>query len=165
MNGSILIRLAALGGLCALLSEAKLAAWVVGIPTVLLAVALSAWFPKQRPWHVRPAAFLAFLPYFVDQSIRAGLDVAKRAVARDRRLHPALVSYRLRLPAGPAQVFFMNSITVMPGTLSARVQDHILQVHLLDRRQDWTADLARLESRVAAIFGLSLQDRPESSGT
>jgi multicomponent Na+:H+ antiporter subunit E len=161
MSLRFFIRLASLAALYVVLSEGRPGAWIVGVPTVLLALALSAWLPERRSWRVRPAAAVTLLPYFVGQSIRAGVDVAARALARKPRLDPALVTYRLRLEPGPARVFFMNTITVMPGTLSAHVHGCTLQVHLLDQTQNWTEELAVLERRVARLFGARLEEARE----
>lgn len=85
-----------------------------------------------------------------------GLDVARRAMARDVRLDPDLLEYPLRSPAGTARVFFMILISLLPGTLSANLQGDLLMVHVLDRRQDMQSALARLEENVARIFSMRL---------
>jgi len=60
-------------------------------------------------------------------------------------------------------VLFANSVSLAPGTLSARVEEEGLTVHVLDLSQPTCARLAALETRVGAIFGFSSSHGSPSS--
>ena len=47
-----------------------------------------------------------------------------------------------------------NTVTLLPGTLSADLRGQILVVHVLDARGPAAERLALLERRVADLFGL-----------
>jgi multicomponent Na+:H+ antiporter subunit E len=52
---------------------------------------------------------------------------------------------------------FIDSISLLPGTLSADLRGDLVTVHALDVRTDVVEGLATLERRVAALFGESLE--------
>lgn len=152
----ILVHLGIYAALWLLLTRGDAASWVVGFPVILLALwARTALLPGPL-LRVHPPALLLFIPEFLMLSLKGGIDVAQRAFSRSVRLAPDLLEYPVRLPPGAARVFFMNLISLLPGTLSADIQGDVLSVHVLDREQDTRADLARLEKRVARIFSVPL---------
>jgi multicomponent Na+:H+ antiporter subunit E len=150
----LLFHLAAFGLLWAVLEGASAPGWVVGGPVV---VAAAAWATSGRgrpSWAWRPGGAAAFVPFFLLQSIASGLDVAARALRPDMRLHPGLLRYAVSLPEGTPRNLFIHTITLMPGTLSTRLDGDELLVHLLDSRQDALGSLRQLEQRVGACFDL-----------
>lgn len=98
-----------------------------------------------------------FAPFFLVQSLRGGVDVARRALHPRLPLNPCLVRYPLCLEEVPAQVFMANVVSLLPGTLSADLEDSVLTVHALDCALPVTEQLQALESRVARLFGLAVQ--------
>lgn len=105
----------------------------------------------------RLTAFLRFLPYFLSISLRGGVDVARRAFSPSMPLAPEFLDYRLRVePGGSAAVFFASVISLVPGTLCVSIEGELVGVHVLDRRTKVFDELARLERRVAPIFGESI---------
>jgi multicomponent Na+:H+ antiporter subunit E len=68
-----------------------------------------------------------------------------------------VIRYRVRLASESAVVLFVNVISLMPGTLSTRLEGGIVRVHALDRGLPIARQLARLEQRIAAIYGQRLQ--------
>jgi multicomponent Na+:H+ antiporter subunit E len=132
------------------------ASWLVGLP----AAAASAWVSHRlRPaaagrW--RPLAALAFAGYFGKESLRGGIDVARRALDPRLPLRPGEVHFAPRLPAGSARLFFAACVSLLPGTLVIAIAEDRLRVHALDVTGPVEADLATLEARVAALFGVSL---------
>lgn len=134
-------------------SEGSAGAWTVGLPVVALAAAASlalAPDPLPRP---RLLPLLAFLPFFVRRSIAGGVDVARRAFDPALPLAPALV----RVPVegmGPAErIAFALVVSLLPGTLSARLEGDRLRVHVLDEGLPVQAELLELEARLAPVFG------------
>lgn len=130
--------------------------WAIGLPTIALAVAASHFLQPRRQLRLRPLGALRFTGFFLVQSLRAGLDVALRALRPRMRLAPELLEYRLQLPSGPARVFLADTMSLLPGTLSTELDDDCLCLHVLDTRQSIEADLRQVELRVADLFGINL---------
>ncbi len=124
------------------------------MPAVLLAVIASNLLipPTRLSW----VEFLRFAPFFFIRSLMGGADVAWRAFHPGLPIAPDLIEYPLRLPSGLPQVFMANTVSLLPGTLSAELDQSVLQVHLLDRRRDFVAELEAVEENVARVFGVSL---------
>lgn len=131
--------------------------WAISLPTIVLAVAASRFLQPRWQLHLRPLGALRFIGFFLVQSLRAGLDVALRALRPRMRLAPALLEYRLQLPSGPARVFLADTMSLLPGTLSTELRDDCLCLHVLDTRLPIEADLRQVEVRVADLFGLTLR--------
>ncbi len=96
------------------------------------------------------------MPFFLINSLLGGADVAWRALHPDLPIAPDLLKYLLRLPPGLPRVFMANTVSLLPGTLSAALDQNILRIHVLDSRRDVLAELEALEQRVARMFGTSL---------
>ncbi len=147
------------GGLFSLLwwvlSDGAAASWWIGGPAVLLAVAASVALLPATPfvW----VEFLRFVPFFLIRSLLGGADVAWRAFHPGLPIAPGLIEYPLRLPPGLAQVFMANTVSLLPGTLSASLDRSVLKVHVLDNRRGVLAELEAVEQSVARIFGTSLK--------
>lgn len=151
----IVRRVAAFGGLWMILTEGSLA----GVPLAAAAVAAATWAslrlqPAPTPWSA--AGLARFVPFFLAQSARGGVDVARRALLAGSRVSPGWIEYRLRLPDGPARSFFAASVGLLPGTVTAAVTRDALIVHVLDRRQPVEHTLGALEERTAALFRTGL---------
>ncbi|BCR03572.1 hypothetical protein DESUT3_06410 [Desulfuromonas versatilis] len=130
--------------------------WTVGAVTVLAAVTASlALDPrKTRPW--RPWALCHFVGFFLWNSLRGGLDVARRAVHPALPLDPVLVEHPLLLPEGSGRVFLVGTVNLLPGTLSAEISGDVVVIHMLDGSLPAIRELQKLEQRVAALFGIGL---------
>jgi multicomponent Na+:H+ antiporter subunit E len=76
-------------------------------------------------------------------------------------LEPANVTYELRLPRMAPRILFLNTVSLLPGTLSSELAEDQLVVHVLDCSQPVLQDLAILEERIADIFGVVLKQREE----
>lgn len=139
------------------------AAWAFGAPVVLLAVGASVALQPTRTVRLDPVALARFAGFFVLRSVRAGIDVARRALSPSLPLAPALIDFRLRLPQGPSRVFLANTLSLLPGTLSADLSGEWLQVHVLDEHLPIEPELRAAEARVAALFGQTLNDLPPTS--
>ncbi|HVL55905.1 MAG TPA: Na+/H+ antiporter subunit E [Burkholderiaceae bacterium] len=136
------------------ISGGSAGSWPVGAVSIAAAVLVSLRLRPARRIAIRPLAALRFSGFFLAQSLRGGVDVALRALAPRMPIAPDFIEYRMTLPAGPEQVFAVDVISLMPGTLSVEIQGNVLRVHVIDRRAPIAAALQRVERRVAALFGL-----------
>ncbi|MEA2115747.1 MAG: cation transporter, partial [Thermodesulfobacteriota bacterium] len=59
------------------------------------------------------------------------------------------------LPEGSARIFFVNTISLLPGTLSADLNGNRVTIHTLDRGLPIWANIQGLEYHVAALMIIS----------
>ncbi|QIE43114.1 Na+/H+ antiporter subunit E (plasmid) [Rhodobacteraceae bacterium SC52] len=83
--------------------------------------------------------------------LRGAVDVSFRSLDPSA-LQPGCLEWRTTLPEGRARRLFALLITLMPGTLTARLKDDLLVVHALNPSETVTAELAELEARIARLF-------------
>lgn len=131
---------------------------LVGVVAVAAAVLIHAALGDGEAGRGSIVGALRFLPFFVVQSLRGGWNVARTALSPGMPLAPAFVLYRTRITEQHARVFFLNTISLLPGTFSARLSGPELTIHLLTRDASVVRALAALEERVAGAFGLELSD-------
>jgi multicomponent Na+:H+ antiporter subunit E len=127
--------------------------WMVGLPVVLVAawsVVRMRGSDKQR---IRLLGLLRFLPLFVWESVLGGLDVVSRVMRPRMRIAPGFLDYRMRLEDSSTRLLFVNSLSLLPGTLAADLDGDTLRIHALDLGDDLEDQLVRLERAVAAIYG------------
>jgi len=138
-----------------ILTDGAAPSWWIGVPAVLLAVAISIAQVPPSPWVW--SELLRFVPFFLLRSLLGGADVAWRAFHPGMPIAPDLCVYPMRLPPGLPQVFMVNTVSLLPGTLSVALDRSILKVHVLNSRKDFLAEIEAVEHSVARIFGISPQ--------
>lgn len=126
--------------------------WLFGGLAVLAAVLLSQMLAPLPRIRLSLPGLLRFLAFFAHGSLAGGVDVARRALSPGPQLDVVRHEYRLGLPPGPPRAVFAGVVTLLPGTLSVRLEESTLLVHSI--AGDPRATLAGLECRVAALFGL-----------
>ncbi len=141
------------------LAGSDTASWIFGIPAILFASAISLMLASSSPLHIRLTRLFRFIPFFLRQSFYGGVDVMRRALSRRLLLDPGIVSYTMLLPEGSARIFFVNSISLLPGTLSAKLQGNQVTIHTLDQGLPVWANLQKLEYQVAALMCISLEKK------
>jgi multicomponent Na+:H+ antiporter subunit E len=138
-----------------ILTDGVTQSWWIGVPAVLIAVIVSVvllpignlvWFELLR-----------FAPSFFMRSLLGGADVAWRAFHPSMPIAPDFIEYPLRLPPGLPQVSMANTVSLLPGTLSAELSENSLKVHVLDVRKDFLSELMAVEQSIARMFGTSLK--------
>jgi multicomponent Na+:H+ antiporter subunit E len=140
-----------------ILTDGVAASWWIGIPAIVLALMTSLYLlpPVAPAW----SRWISFIPFFISRSLYGGIDVARRAFHPNLPLTPAIIEYRLRLPEGLAQVFLINIINLLPGTLCASVNQNVVQIHVLDSGQDFMSELILVEEVVSGLFGIQLHSQ------
>jgi multicomponent Na+:H+ antiporter subunit E len=141
------------------LTDGAMDSWLVGAPVVLFATLVSVMLLPPFSWSL--TGIVRFVPFFLWRSLHGGVDVARRALHPRLPISPGMVNYRWRLPPGLPRVVMANTVSLLPGTLSAELHKEYLRVHVLNRREDFLSELEKVEQRVAAMFALSL---PPSGG-
>lgn len=123
----------------------------------VLAVAAALWTWRRTAAagaRLRLARLPRFAAVFVRDSLRGGIDVAQRIGSPDMRLQPGLVTLRLALPDEGARVLLAVVVSLMPGTLAARLEADELTLHALDLRMPIEAETRALEREVARLYGM-----------
>lgn len=97
--------------------------------------------------------FPAFLGFFLVASVRGGIDITRRLLSRSLVIAPGFLTYRTALRNPNARIFFLDLISLLPGTLSTdfAAPDRLI-IHALDIHGDNYRELARLEYQVARLF-------------
>lgn len=140
-------------GLWWVIAGGNAASWLVGLPAVVAAVWAHHALRRGARVRVSPAGFLRFVPYFLWESLRGGVDVARRTLRPRLRVRPTFVHYRVGLTGPVARVFFANAASLIPGTLTVEFVGDELEIHMLSDDPNIGAELNRLELMVAALFG------------
>ena len=84
------------------------ASWIVGGPAVLAAAWAVGRLGTGAGIRLSMTGLLRFLPFFIWESLRAGVDVALRTLAPRTRVAPDFLRYQTRLREPAARVFLAN---------------------------------------------------------
>jgi multicomponent Na+:H+ antiporter subunit E len=125
----------------------------VGLVVAGAAGLLAGALAVGRAYSVRPRGLLAFAWLFLWGSFRGGVDVAWRALHPALPLSPRFVRYTHGLPRGQPRTLLVSVLSLMPGTLSADLEDDgdTVIVHVLT--DEAAAALDPLRDRIADLFG------------
>jgi multicomponent Na+:H+ antiporter subunit E len=134
---------------------------VVGIPTVLFAALTMSWLERPESTRWKFAQIIPFALFFLRSSLMGGIDVARRALLPALPIDPGFVQFAMRIEPCPAQVFFINAVSLLPGTLSAGLQGNQLCVHVIDKSQPNEVNLRELERQVARLFSKRWAEQTE----
>lgn len=132
--------------------------WGFGLVAVVLTTAGVLWLLPPRPLGWRWRRLPGFAGFFLWQSLRGGVDVARRALRWELALEPVLLSYRCRLRGGIALSLFANTISLLPGSLTADLNGRELLIHCLSSSATLEQELRELEEQVARLFGQTLTE-------
>lgn len=139
------------------LSDGRLDSWTVGSGSVALATLLSLRLSPPTRGRVSFPGLLRFLTYFVFQSLRGGIQVAWFAMRPQTGLRPAMREIDLRLPEGIGRVLLINTLNLLPGTLSVELQGRQLCLHVLDEHVSAEAEVRMAETFLARMLRLELE--------
>jgi multicomponent Na+:H+ antiporter subunit E len=136
------------------LTDGTTASWWIGVPAVVLALVTSVALLPPLPFNW--LEFVRFVPFFLMRSLLGGVDVAWRAFHPGMPIAPDIIEFPLRLPPGLARVFMVNTVSLLPGTMSTEIGENCLMVHVLDGRKEFFSELEDVEQGVARMFGIFL---------
>jgi multicomponent Na+:H+ antiporter subunit E len=127
---------------------------LVGALAALMAASVSLRLLPPGRWTLRPVVLAGLAVRFFQQSIWAGIDVAWRALDPRLPLRPGFVSYRPRLPPGPARNAFLTMMSLLPGTLPCGPDEEgALAIHCLDVSQPVIEQLTAEETAFSRAVG------------
>jgi multicomponent Na+:H+ antiporter subunit E len=125
---------------------------VVALVVSAAATRASLIIVEPRAARLRPAAALMLAVNFLQGSLVAGFDVARRAMRPKLDLRPGFVRSPLRLGPGDARNAFCAIASLLPGTLPTGDDGDAIIVHGLDTSQPIASDLAREEGLFMRTF-------------
>lgn len=139
------------------LSGDRGASWLIGLPCLALALLASLWLTPPGELRFSPLGLLVYLGFFLGESLRGGLQVARLALGPRLALQPAVLEIRLRLPPGIGRALLANTLSLQPGTLSLDLVDDRLRLHVLDGQAPVVAQVRRAEARIARLLRVGLR--------
>lgn len=151
--GTILLRGTAFALVWWVLAEGRADSWGVGAVSVAAALAASLYLAPPGVGRLSPAGLLGFAGFFLLQSIKGGIQVAVRAFRPRMDLAPALVEVPVTLPGGLPRVLLVNTLNLLPGTVSVAILDDALRLHVLDARLPVAEEVRETEARIARMLG------------
>lgn len=131
------------------------ASWVIGVPTVIASSAASILLPATPSPAISIVGALRLAGFAFAGVLRGAWDVSVLSLFPGR-LRSGCLTFRTRLPEGRPRRLFALLITLLPGTLTARLEKDRLTVHALDCGPAAREDFQALETRIAGLFGLTL---------
>lgn len=146
-----------LAGLWWLLVQGQADTWLVGLPAVAAAALASIRTGSRTMRRLSLTGLLVFVALFLRESIRGGIDVARRTLEPGLRIQPGFRKYRLRINDPAARVLLINCIGLLPGTLAAEIDGDLAELHLLDTRDNPEPQLLQLEQAIARLFRLKAE--------
>ena len=150
---AVLGRGALFAGLWWVLAGGRADSWGVGGVSVILALATSLVLMPPGKGSFSPLGFVAFVGFFLVHSVKGGFQVAAMALRPRLDLAPAMLDLPIALPPGPARVMLVNTMALLPGTLSVRIDCDRLRLHVLDRRLPIMEELRAAEAAITRIRG------------
>lgn len=145
--GSAILRVLVLLAVWAVLTEGR-GEVQAGLPLALAAaVASLAVLPPAGRWRIG-LRLLALAPGLFLLSLRAGWDVALRALRPGLPINPGFVEFRMRRPDPAVATAVAYLTTVMPGSLAVDVASDAVRLHVLDQALPVEGNAAELENRL-----------------
>ena len=122
------------------------------VAIVLVSLRMNLIDREGTPIHLT-ARIPIYWPWLLWEIMKASVDVARRALAREPDIHPTLMRLPTRLRSDLSRVIYANSITLTPGTVTVTVEPDTMIVHALTREGAEGLQEGEMERRVASFSG------------
>ena len=157
-------RAAFLAGLWWVLVEGRSGTFAYGALVALLAGIVSLHMYPPSDFHVRPGAFIAFVPRFLWDSIRGGWDAASRALRPSLPIDPCIVDHPMGRATGPVGIALAYAMSLQPGTMAGDLSPRGLRFHAIDRTARLLRAAADNERRLSRVIREQARWREASDG-
>jgi len=135
-----------------LMADGQHSSWIIGIPAIIFATWAFVRLNPRAGHRVSIIGLLRFIPFFLIESLRGGIDVAARTLHPRLNIEPGFYRYQLKLEDGLQRLFFVNCVNLLPGTLTADIHEDCIEIHLLSEDINPEAGLSRLQEAVSQLF-------------
>jgi multicomponent Na+:H+ antiporter subunit E len=98
--------------------------------TLFLAHRMDVVDHESHPIHLT-SRLLRFTVYLIREIVVANWGVVKRIIAPGKSISPQMINLPLSQHTNLGRVIYANSITLMPGTVSVRLNKDTITVHAL----------------------------------
>ncbi len=134
-------------------AQAQLSSLIIGLPVVLAAVFTRGWIRGSLSgFSFNWVACLRLILLFISGSVRGALDVGLRTLKPDMPIQPVLFSYPLNNISVTGRTILAAVVTLMPGTLAARLADNVLTVHSLSPQPEVIDDIQACAHLVTQLW-------------
>lgn len=149
MLASVILRSATFGLLWVAMTEGEFTAAYLGAGVVAVTVTVSLFLLPRGSLRVASLVpvigLLARIPF---ASLKAGADVAARALRPSLPVRPGIVEVATRAKTPGVQVAIAYLATIIPGSICVRMEPGRLRLHVIDRRQPAGEFLSHMEERL-----------------
>lgn len=128
--------------------------WLFGSILAVAVTLASLWLTPPARFVPHLTRLPRFAAFFLWQSLRAGVDVARRTLTPALPLRPAVLELRITLPEGAPTWWLMTLLSLLPGTLSVGLHGRRLELHCLDARRSVADEVGVAQAQVARLFAL-----------
>ncbi|MDP2256721.1 MAG: Na+/H+ antiporter subunit E [Polaromonas sp.] len=137
------------------LAQGRTDSWGVGMVSIALAVAASLHLLPPERSRLSITGLLGFAGFFLVHSVKGGIQVAAMALRPKLDLAPLMLDLPLTLPPGLARVILVNTLNLLPGTVTVRIDQATLRLHVLDQRRPIAKEVREVEARIARMLGIA----------
>lgn len=146
---TLALRLLVATALWWILNEGRAISLAFSAVVIALAVLVGLRVSDVRPARWRPRGLVELAGVFLVGSFRGAIDVARLAFARSVPVDPAMVDYRLGLPASPGGHIFTGALSMAPGSLAVTERGPDIGIHVLVQSDAMQKLAARLERSIS----------------
>lgn len=137
-------------------TNGSISSWIIGIPAIVISTYISLKLIPASKFSI--TGFIRFIPFFIQHSVSGGIDVALRAIRPQLHLYPDLIEFKPHLAPGMQMFVMLCTVNLLPGTLCCELKAGILKIHVLDTGLNYFEELQAIESRVAKLFSITLEN-------
>lgn len=152
---SILLRGLLFSMLWWVLTGGRSDSWGVGLVSVVLAVIFSLFLWPSKQSGISFTNLLSFAGFFLMQSVQGGVQVAAITLRPQLAIAPAILELPITLPPGPGRVVLINTLNLLPGTISIGIEKNVLRLHTLNERWPTAERVREIETRIALMLGVA----------
>lgn len=135
-----------------ILAEGTLQPWWFGGLSVI-AVTLTSYYLMPGRRLAAPLALLSFIGFFLWNSLKGGIQVARLALGPRAKLRPGVVELELQVAPGAPRTIVTGSLGLMPGTLGVQLDGARLSIHVIDMTMPLHDEVRKLEKHVIRLTG------------
>ncbi len=148
----MIIRLIIFSIIWMIFAQGQLNSLIVGLPAIVLASVISCRLADKNVGSFSLVGFLKFSVFFVKESFKGGLDIARRVYSKDLDIDPKYVVYESTLPTRFQRLFLSCCISLLPGTLTASLIGKTVIIHSLINAENVKQEVAQCEQVIANMF-------------
>lgn len=138
------------------LTDGALHSWLVGAPAVMISTWAYLRLNNRGDYGVQWLALCAFIPWFILQSIRGGIEVAKLALRIKGVEYSKTFSFPIGIHGDRERVFFANCVNLLPGTAAIGFSKQVIEIHTVIPVDAAWRETFELQCRVADVFDVDI---------